>query len=159
MLNLVTTGLVGISFLLALLFGAWRARKEQAFPFVQVCAAMVAGFLLWNKIHSPQYVLWLMPFFVLTSVSLAWWVAYSLNDILLYLAIFVVGRISLDLIKPALVFGVSTRAVLLLGLWLAFLRSHEVRKRVSEDSEDRLDAVVTKGRKIRAARLGRPSLS
>lgn len=127
-LNLLTAGLVGISCFFALLFGSLRARKEHIFPFVQVCSAMVAGFLLWNKIHSPQYALWLLPFLALTSVSVVWWVGYSLIDILLYVGIFVVGRINLDLIKPALVFAVSARAVLLLGLWFAFLRSRAVHR-------------------------------
>ncbi|HEX2295642.1 MAG TPA: glycosyltransferase 87 family protein, partial [Actinomycetota bacterium] len=63
-LSLVTAVLTGAFFAGALAYGWWRSRAEGEFPFLQVCGAVLAAFMLWNKVHSPQYALWMLPFFV-----------------------------------------------------------------------------------------------
>ena len=49
-----------------------------SYPWIGVSAAMLCGFLLLHKVHSPQYTLWLLPFFVLlrcrgAGSSPTWW--------------------------------------------------------------------------------------
>ncbi|WP_439030765.1 hypothetical protein [Gordonia terrae] len=67
----------------------WR-RYEQIgfFPWIGVSAAMLAGFMLFHKVHSPQYTLWILPFFVLMKVRWPVIVAYLLADVALDLTIF-----------------------------------------------------------------------
>ena len=53
-----------------------------------MCGALLAAFLLWNKVHSPQYTLWLIPFFVLIRVHVLWWVGYAIADLMVYVGVF-----------------------------------------------------------------------
>jgi len=128
-LNLLTGGLSVLSFGVAIIFGGRRARAEGAFPFIQVSAAMLAAFLLLGKVHSPQYALWILPFFVLLKVSPLWWAAYAAADALLYAGIFRwfydVAYRGLDstIAKQALLAGLWGRAALLTALAVIFSRS------------------------------------
>jgi hypothetical protein len=61
-------------------------------------------------------------------MNLIWWVAYMIVDALVYLSVFYLGRISLDLASPYLQGSVYTRAALLLALIIVFLRSEAVVK-------------------------------
>jgi uncharacterized membrane protein len=127
-LNLVTAVLTGAFFVGVLAYGSWRARREGIYPFLAVCGALLASFLLWNKVHSPQYTLWLLPFFVLIRVHIAWWVAYALADAAAYVGVF---RWFYDLgqgedfttAKKLMIGGVWGRATLLMALVVVFLAS------------------------------------
>ena len=65
----------------------WR-RDGSYYPWIGVSAAMLCGFLLLHKVHSPQYTLWLLPFFVLLRVRWGWVVAYLVADLAMYVGIF-----------------------------------------------------------------------
>lgn len=127
-LNLLTAVLTGAFFLGALGYGWWRARRDGEYPFLQVCAALLAAFLLWNKVHSPQYALWILPFFVLVRVNLVWWVLYTVVDAATYYGVFQwfydssQGR-EFTVAKKAMIGGVWGRAALLLLLFGLFLRA------------------------------------
>ena len=127
--NLVTTGLLAASFVLILLVGSSRSRSMGTYPLVQTCGALLAAFLLFNKVHSPQYTLWLLPFFALLNVSRLWWVAYSVVDLAVYVGVFrwfydLSYRGEQDtLAKQVMVAGVWGRAGLLLLLMIVFLTS------------------------------------
>jgi hypothetical protein len=103
-----------------------RANRDGTYPFLQVCGAALSVFLLWNKVHSPQYTLWILPFLVLLETNILWWLAYTLVDALVYVNVFYVGRLSLDLAAPYLQIGVFGRAALLAALTVVFLRAHSV---------------------------------
>lgn len=128
-LNFLSTLFIVVTFGVALGIGWLRARKEGQYPFIQVCAAMLAGFLLWNKVHSPQYALWIMPFFALLGINLLWWALYSVADLVMYVGIFRwfydTGYRGLDYgpAKQALLGGLWTRAALLTILIVVFLRA------------------------------------
>lgn len=51
-------------------------------------AAAVGVFLLTNKVYSPNYDLWLVPFFVLVPFSRRQWVAFCLADLAVFVAVF-----------------------------------------------------------------------
>lgn len=128
-LNLVTGGLTALASLAALTVGWVRSRAGAAYPFLQVSAAIVAAFLLFSKVHSPQYTLWLLPFFVLTSVGIGWWIAYSVVDLAVYVGVFrwfydfsYEGQ-DFTFFKKLMIGGVWGRAVLLVALYLIFLRA------------------------------------
>ena len=131
-LNLLTTGLILVSFVAALVYG-WRrsVRRNEDYPFLQVCGAALVAFLLWNKVHSPQYTLWLLPFFVVVRAHIGWWIAYSVADLAVYVGIF---RWFYDFglsgdfeetspSKWLLMGGIWARALLLAALFVVFLRA------------------------------------
>jgi uncharacterized membrane protein len=134
-LNRVTFFLTGIFIVVALVVGFVRASRVGAFPFLPVSAACLASFLLWNKVHSPQYTLWILPLFVLLEVHPGWWVAYSLVDLAVYVGVF---RFFFDVCSASptcavppeptiaqrlMEAGVFGRAGLLLVLFAVFLRA------------------------------------
>ena len=129
-LNLITGALTLVAFGVALWVGWTRARKEGVYPVIAVSAALLAAFLLFTKVHSPQYTLWLLPFFVLVRVNVLWWVAYAAADLLVYAGVF---RFFYDYFErpgatgaeTAMEVGVWVRAGLLAGLFAAFLRARE----------------------------------
>ena len=121
LVNLLSAVLTLTSFLVVLAFGWRRAVREGVYPLLQVCAALLGGLLLWHWVHSPQYLLWVLPFFVLLRVSILWWAAYAFVDSLLYLSVFYLGPKGLA--SPYLQVAVYGRAVLLLALIVTFLRA------------------------------------
>ena len=56
------------SFLGFLVTFTWIMRKFRAADTLKLCFASVLVFLLFNKIFSPQYILWLLPFLTLYPV-------------------------------------------------------------------------------------------
>ena len=91
---------------------------------------MLCGFLLLHKVHSPQYTLWLLPFFVLVHVRWGWIAAYLVADFAMCTGIFrwlylnnqgEPSGIHDGFTAQALMIGVWGRAALLVGLFAAFL--------------------------------------
>ncbi|MEV0676911.1 hypothetical protein AB0I60_10330 [Actinosynnema sp. NPDC050436] len=125
---------VGIlaSFGLACWIGWRRFRREGVYPWVPVSAAMLCGFLLLHKVHSPQYTLWLVPMFVLLRIPLGWAFAYFAADLAMGIGIFR-WYYAIEFGQPsgiydgfaaqAVVIGVWGRAALLVALFCVFLRS------------------------------------
>lgn len=128
-LNVVVPALLLLGTAAACGYGWRRAQREGAFPFVQVCGALLAVFMVTNKAHSPQYALWLLPFFCLLRLRWGWWAAYMAFDLLMYVGLFrwyyALGSPGPDygLAYQALVLGVWGRAVMLVLLVVVFLRS------------------------------------
>ena len=131
LVNVGTALLTALSIAIALVWGARRARSEGIYPFLQVSGALLCSFLLWNKVHSPQYALWLMPFFALVGVRLVWWVAYSIADLMVYVGVFrwfydfgaTQDLEEMTFAKSMLVAGVWVRAALLVLLFVVFMKA------------------------------------
>ncbi|MDQ3054665.1 MAG: glycosyltransferase 87 family protein [Actinomycetota bacterium] len=127
-LNALVAGLLVVSWAAALAYGWWRSRDGSDYPWIQVSASMLCAFLLLNKVHSPQFALWLLPFFALIRLRWGWWATYLVFDSLLYVGLF---RWYFDLGQGAdfgipklmLVLGVWGRAAMLVLLFVLFLRS------------------------------------
>ena len=141
-LNFVTALLTAAGIAVALRVGWLRTKRGRDYPVVEVCAALLVAFLLWNKVHSPQYTLWLLPFFVLVRIHIGWWIAYSIVDLATYVGTFrfffdvcsangcVVGQPTAS--QHLMNAGVGLRAGLLLALFFVFLRDKPVPYRSSE---------------------------
>ncbi|GAB19668.1 hypothetical protein GOEFS_092_00930 [Gordonia effusa NBRC 100432] len=106
----------------------WRVYQRRGiFPWVGVAAAMLAGFMVFHKVNSPQYVLWLLPFFVLLQIRWQVVAAYIIANGILDMTIFrlfgimnsgaemkwwVIGGVN---------FGVWVQSILLVYLIYAFV--------------------------------------
>jgi uncharacterized membrane protein len=137
-INLVSALLTAAFFLGILAYGWIRSRGEKGYPVLQTSAGLLAAFMLWNKVHSPQYTLWLLPFFALLVVNVGWWVSYTLADAAVYMGVFRwfheigQGR-DMSNAKRLLIAGTWVRAALLLLLVGVFLRSRRAEAEVAED--------------------------
>ncbi|MDF6099530.1 hypothetical protein [Gordonia hongkongensis] len=80
--------LILTSFGVAMYLGWRRFDRVGTFPWIGVSGAMLAGFMLFHKVHSPQYTLWILPFFVLMKVRWPVILTYLLTDLALDLTIF-----------------------------------------------------------------------
>jgi Mannosyltransferase (PIG-M) len=135
--------------LLVCALGFLRLRRDKGYPWLQVCAAMVCGYLLFNKVHSPQFALWLLPFFVLLRIRAGWILAYFVADAAIGIGFFrwqyLIGSGmpsgSYDALSPQLVLiGVWGRAALLIALAVVFLRARVVQVPASRPNDRRPDA-------------------
>jgi uncharacterized membrane protein len=121
-----------LSFALALFLGWRRYKREGTYPWVAVSAAMLCGFMLLHKVHSPQYTLWLVPMLVLMRVHIGWSIAYFVADFAMDVGIFRWYH-AIDVGKATTIYdgftaqlvmiGVWGRAALLVGLFFAFLNA------------------------------------
>jgi len=130
-MDVLSPSLVLLSFAVAVAVGWWRWRRDGQYPWIGVSAAMLCGFLLLHKVHSPQYTLWLLPFFVLLAVPWGWVASYLLADVVMGIGIFrwfyafdtgADTGIQAGFAAQAVAIGVWGRAALLVVLFVLFLR-------------------------------------
>ncbi len=121
------TTLSTLAVIVVMIAVAWeterRARREGAYPFLPACAALLAGFLLVSKVHSPQFALWLVPLFVLVRIRLGWYALFVAGNVLLYLAIFGVSVWSIHAREVLVAWSVWGRTATFLLLVVVFLRA------------------------------------
>jgi uncharacterized membrane protein len=134
LIGLLSPLLMSLSFVVACGIGWLRYKREGTYPWIPVSAAMLCGFLLLHKVHSPQYVLWLIPMFVLLKIRWGWIVAYYVADLAMGIGIFrwyyqvyygQHSNVFEGFAAQAVMVGVWGRAVLLVGLFFAFLSAKE----------------------------------
>jgi len=59
--------------------------RRSHVSWLALCAVLLCIYLLFNKVHSPQYILWLLPFFVLLDIRIRWVLAYYVADLLAFI--------------------------------------------------------------------------
>jgi uncharacterized membrane protein len=136
--------LVFAAFGLALWLGVRRVKSEHVYPWVAVSGSMLCGFLLLHKVHSPQYTLWLIPFFVLLRVPWALVAAYLLADLSMGIGVFkyfaaLAQGTDASTEQFFVEFGVWGRAVLLVVFFVLFARA---RLRTESDHILRKDCLT-----------------
>lgn len=127
------TALAGLAtaaaFVAIVVVGFARTRREGTFPWLQVSGALLAAFMVLGKVNSPQYTLWILPFFVVLAVRVRWVLVYFVVDLAIVFAYFRPFLYAGDGIPTPpglpvlLALGIVVRAVLLGYFCLAFLRS------------------------------------
>lgn len=65
-----------------------RARREPDFPRWTLGFPLIVAFLLTNKVYSPQYSLWILPWFALALPRLRYWVAFAAADVAVFVTRF-----------------------------------------------------------------------
>lgn len=85
---------------------------------VEIGAAVLASFILANKVYSPNYDLWIVPFFVLLPIARRHWITFCVGDIGVSLLVF--GRFhglwGTHVVLSFLWIFVGLRVIALLGL-------------------------------------------
>jgi uncharacterized membrane protein len=118
------SAVAAVALLLALTWGAERrARRDDNFPFLPACAALLTGFLLVSKVHSPQFALWLVPLFALVRVRLGWYVLFVVTNLVMYVAIFGVSVWSVEARDVLVTWSVAARTATFALLVMVFLRA------------------------------------
>ena len=69
----------------------------MGYPVVEWCAAATAAVIVLNKVGSPQYLLWLLPFLALLQARSVWWWLLSAIAIVRYAALFGVGVVPIGI--------------------------------------------------------------
>ena len=113
---------------IALLTVAAVRRRLNAF---EIGAAATAIFLLSNKVYSPVYDLWLVPFFAALPIPTRWWVAFCVADVGVYFVVYGDSRLGLPtgMVKLAVGVFVFMRAVTIVAVIATTVRG---RRRRSE---------------------------
>lgn len=100
---------------LAILAHQWIKKRD---PWA-TGGAIIALFLLVAKVHSPQYALWILPFFVVTRTPIWLILAFYTADLVLFVSGFSWYATSPDLVKngwtTAFIVSVYLRAAVLLA--------------------------------------------
>jgi uncharacterized membrane protein len=118
-----SAGMILIGWVLAVMVGFLRWPVLGSYPWVQVSAAMLFVFLAFNKVYSPQYALWVLPFLALVALRWGWWVAFWCVDVTLFVGLLRWYATGDDLARQAASIGGWGKSVLLLLLSFAVLHS------------------------------------
>ena len=103
----------------------WKQRREPAFARWSLAFPMLVLFLLSNKVYSPQYGLWLLPFFALGMVEMPAFLAFEAVDIAVFVSRFsFFGRLTGVGGLPFVVFeiAIAVRTVILLWCVVSWIR-------------------------------------
>lgn len=128
-LNTAATVTTAIALLSVLTIGTVIGVRRKNMPWVQTAAAMVAMYMLCNKVDSLQYTLWLLPFFAVIRIRIGWVVAYLAADLATFLGYFrnlylhSLGQADLSWATLLLYLGVGAHVILLPILAGTFLAS------------------------------------
>jgi uncharacterized membrane protein len=112
----------------AVAWGFRAVRRGGRYPWLEVSAAMLIAFMVLNKVHSPQYILWLIPFLVLVRIPVRWILVYYATDLAIFFGSFrpfllvPEGRPTQG-VEALLAMGVILRAAVLAYLFVLFLRA------------------------------------
>jgi uncharacterized membrane protein len=111
----------------------WMTDDAQRIPWLPMCGAILAVFLLANEIFSLQYDLWLLPFFAFLAIPVSFWVGFCIFDVACFVSFFrpdALGRI-----HPALAGDLLQAAVwgrtLMVGAFLVLALRAIASRRVS----------------------------
>ncbi len=116
--NLSTSAINLISMAIFLLFYIVLIYHNKKYGFISLSFASILLFLLFNKIFSPQYLLWLLPFFVLTQ-AITRKVFYSLEAI--NLMVFFLTLYFVFVSKEQIFLTLSNVSVITRSLLLAYI--------------------------------------
>jgi hypothetical protein len=100
---------------IALLTLAAGRRHLGAF---EIGAAATAIFLLTNKVYSPVYDLWLVPFFAALPIARRWWATFCFADLGVYIVVFGNTRLGIpgDIVRTSLACFVLIRAAAIVAV-------------------------------------------
>jgi hypothetical protein len=143
--NTRLVNLASVGLLVAWVAVVWvlKARREPGFPRWTLGFPILVLFLLTDKVYSPQFSLWLLPWFALAFPRLRWFAAFELADVAVFVTRFSwFGRyLGIDGGLAGLPIGffelaVAIRALILIACVIGWVRSARAGPRpVAQDEE------------------------
>lgn len=110
-------------------FVVLRSADPRADPALLTLQGLLV-LLLWTRLYSPQYSLWVLPFLALCNVPVGPFVLLSIADIMLFVTIYPLTLVPWSAADPlptfllgAFAIGVVLRHVALIAMWSAARRS------------------------------------
>ncbi|HET9059971.1 MAG TPA: glycosyltransferase 87 family protein [Acidimicrobiales bacterium] len=124
--NALSTFAVAVGLLALLTWSVRCYHRSGTYPFLHVSAASVAWYLLAWKVYSPQYDLWLLPFFALVVYKRRIWISFVLADLLLYIWWLLAPPTTLDWLLALVVFWRAATVIWFIraSLTSTFSREH-----------------------------------
>jgi uncharacterized membrane protein len=135
MVNRFSAAVIAAAWVTALVAGFLLRHRHGGYPWLQVSAAMLFSFLAFNKVYSPQYALWVLPFLAMIAVRWGWWVAFWVLDPILFIGLFQWYATGSDLMKQAASIGAWGKTVLLVLLSVVVLVTPLALRRDPEPAE------------------------
>ncbi|WP_132050278.1 hypothetical protein [Curtobacterium sp. PhB136] len=131
-MSVMSTAATAIGILVVLAITVVLGLRRGTTPWVQSAAALLAVYMVANKVASPQYVLWLLPFLVVLRIG-GWWIAaYLVADVCAVVGFFrntyytALGAGMQTWAYQAMTVGIWGRAALLVAFVVLFLRAEVV---------------------------------
>ncbi|WP_066514987.1 glycosyltransferase 87 family protein [Curtobacterium ammoniigenes] len=87
-LNRMAQVATALGLLTVVVIGLVIGIRRRQMPWVQTAAAMICIYMVCNKVDSPQYTLWLLPFFVVVRLRIGWIIAYLGVDLATFVGYF-----------------------------------------------------------------------
>jgi uncharacterized membrane protein len=128
-----------VPIVLALWLWRIRAAKVPETPLWAAAFPLLVSFVLFNKVWSPQYALWLLPWFALTQPGFAPYIAWQASEVFVFVARFSYFG-DLEQGSPSYAwFGIAVvlRAVVLGWCLFAWTRGVEVEQARGEQLHSR----------------------
>jgi uncharacterized membrane protein len=104
--------------------------RTRSVPWVGISAALLCAYMLLNKVNSPQYILWLLPFLLVTQVRVRWVLTYFVADLAIFFGWFrynfyaVSGNAGMaELFHNVFVVGLAARIILLVAFTVQLPRT------------------------------------
>jgi uncharacterized membrane protein len=86
--GVITTASLLVFVVLAAGIWRWKTSRDPGTPRWQLAFPILVLFLLTNKVYSPQYSLWLLPWFALALPNLRLFLAFELTDVAVFVTRF-----------------------------------------------------------------------
>jgi glycosyl transferase family 87 len=130
--------ITGLGLLLTYVLAVVPAARSTRDPAVPISLAVVS-LVLWSRLYSPQYSLWVLPFFAFVPIPLRWYLVLTAADVTVFLTVYPLGLVhwpaSEDPLGTALfaflAAAVAVRQIALLGMWRALRRQGHLRLQTS----------------------------
>ena len=105
---------------------AWALVRTRGSDLARSSALALIAVLLWTRLYSPQYSLWLVPFFALGALPLRAFALLTLADVIVFLTVYPLTLVRWDpadsaqsLLFGALAAGIVLRHIALIAAWRA----------------------------------------
>ena len=139
--NLLSIG--ALAFGMALVTRLAVRRHLGAF---EIGAAATAIFMLSNKVYSPVYDLWLVPFFAALPIARKWWITFCSADLGIYFVVYGDTRLGLPgaMVRVLVCGFVLVRAVTIVAVIAAAVRSKPESRAIvgTEPGSQRLEQIA-----------------
>jgi uncharacterized membrane protein len=134
LMTMASTTATAVSILAVLTAAVIIAKRTGKLPWVGAAAALLCVYMVFNKVNSPQYVLWLLPFFAVLRIRWTLVLAYLLADLATFIGFYrwvfymSLGNQDTTWANQLLTVGVWGRAALLIVLVFVFFAAAVVQR-------------------------------